>query len=82
MEEMQKRIEIIAKNAEARVNEVQQPVGKDAAFYQRFARVPVAPIFIASTEGIGTDRVRCNHVDAAIHYCIEQEALKKAGAPL
>lgn len=51
MEEMQKRIEIIAKNAEARVNEVQQPVGKDAAFYQRFARVPVAPIFIASTEG-------------------------------
>ena len=44
--------------------------------------MPTAPIFIASTEDIGTDRVRANHLDAAIHYYEEQERLAAKNAPL
>lgn len=44
--------------------------------------VPNAPIFIASTEDIGTRRARANHLDAAISYCEEQERLKVRNQPL
>ena len=46
------------------------------------AYVPKEPIIIASTEDIGTIRVRANHLDASIHYFMEQEALKKINAPI
>ena len=46
------------------------------------ATLPVEPIFIASTEGIGTSRVRANHLDAAIDFFTEQERLKSSKAPL
>ncbi len=39
-------------------------------------------IGIASTEDIGTPRVRANHNDALIDYCLEQENLKKINAPI
>jgi len=75
------RIEAIAANAQAKVTEGRSAV-RDKDWFKRSITVPTAPIFIASTEDIGTDRVRANHVDAAINYCVEQEALKKAGAPI
>jgi len=75
------RIEAIAANAQAKVSESKAAV-RDKEWFKRNVTVPTAPIFIASTEDIGTDRVRANHVDAAIHYCTEQEALKKMGAPI
>ena len=75
------RIEAIAANAQAKVTESRAHV-RDKDWFKRTVTVPTAPIFIASTEDIGTDRVRANHVDAAIHYCVEQEALKKMGAPI
>jgi len=75
------RIEAIASNAQAKVAESKAAV-RDKEWFKRNVTVPTAPIFIASTEDIGTDRVRANHVDAAIHYCTEQEALKKIGAPI
>ena len=40
------------------------------------------PIFITTTEDIGTKRCRGNHIDAPIHYCEEQIRLKNARAPL
>ena len=75
------RIEAIAANAQAKVTEGRSAV-RDKDWFKRSITVPTAPIFIASTEDIGTDRVRANHVDAAINYCVEQEALRKAGAPI
>jgi hypothetical protein len=75
------RLEAIEFNAKAKVAESTAPV-RDKDWYKRNAAVPTAPIFIATTEDIGTVRARANHVDAAIHYCMEQEALKAAGKPL
>ena len=40
------------------------------------------PVWIASTENIGTSRVRANHLDAAIDMCAEQEQLKAKKMPL
>jgi hypothetical protein len=55
---------------------------RDVSWFKRHAVVPQAPILIATSEDIGTARVRANHVDAFIDYFTEQEALKKAGVPL
>ena len=68
-------------NAKAVIAE-NRGIARDKDFYKRMVVVPNAPILIASTEGLGTHRVRGNHPDAGIHYCEEQEALKKAGVPL
>lgn len=68
-------------NANAKLAE-HRPLVRDKEWFKRTLTVPTAPIFIASTEDIGTNRARANHVDASIHYCIEQENLKKAGAPI
>lgn len=54
----------------------------NADWYKRNTYVPTEPILIASTEDIGTFRVRANHIDAVIHYTQEQVQLKKANAPL
>jgi len=48
----------------------------------RTAYVPKEPILIHSTEDIGTLRVRANHIDATIHYFMEQEYLKKNNAKI
>lgn len=55
---------------------------KKDEFMRRDIQVPQEPILIASTEDIGTYRVRANHIDAVIHYTQEQLQLKKANAPL
>ncbi len=75
------RIDAITKNAEAKVKEAAAPA-RSQEWFQRNLVVPTAPIFIASTEDIGTDRVRANHLDAAIHYYEEQERLAAKNAPL
>ena len=56
------RIEAIAANAQAKVTEGRSAV-RDKDWFKRSITVPTAPIFIASTEDIGTDSVRANHVD-------------------
>mmetsp|Transcript_13961 Transcript_13961/g.23217 ORF Transcript_13961/g.23217 Transcript_13961/m.23217 type:complete len:83 (-) Transcript_13961:1792-2040(-) len=78
--EVKTRLEKIESNAKAKIAEVGER--RDANYYKRTGYVPREPIFIASTEDIGSMRVRANHIDAAIHYCIEQENLKAAGAPI
>jgi hypothetical protein len=65
----------------AKVAENKEPV-RNKDFLKRFTYVPPAPIFIASTEDIGTVRVRANHLDAAIDYFQEQEQLKKDNVPI
>lgn len=72
------RIEFNAKN---KIEELAGP-RRDVGYYRRTVHVPREPIIIASTEDIGTARVRANHLDAAIDFCIEQEKLKAMGAPL
>jgi hypothetical protein len=79
------RIEAISTNAENKVKEGARntvPRYKTWATRSENVIVPTAPIFIASSEDIGTNRVRANHFDAAIDYCDEQIELKKANAPL
>ena len=75
------RLEALTKNAQAKLSEAKAPA-RSQEWFQRTVVVPTAPIFIASTEDIGTDRVRANHLDAAIHYCDEQIKLAEANAPL
>ncbi len=79
------RLETLAENAQNKKKESQkdQP-GRDKTWTTRGENiiVPTAPIFIASSEDIGTNRVRANHFDAAIDYCNEQIQLKKANAPI
>ncbi len=76
------RLEAIEKDAHARIAEGKNVIAKDQAYFQRRAVAPVEPIFIASTEGLGTSRVRANHYDAVLDFYSEQEKLKAAGAPL
>ena len=73
-------IERTERNAKARLNEVGKRKGDN--FYKNYANVPKEPIIIASTEDIGTINVRANHIDSAIEFCINQERLKAAGAPI
>lgn len=75
-------MEAIEQDARARVNELKVQIVKDKDYYQRVAHQPTEPIFIASTEGIGTARVRANHYDAALDYFSEQEKLKEKKAPI
>ena len=70
------RLDALTKNANAKLTEAKAPV-RSQEWFQRNVVVPTAPIFIASTEDIGTDRVRANHLDAAIHYCDEQIKLQR-----
>jgi len=63
------------------VSEGAAPI-KGPDYFKNFTDVPQAPIVIGSTEDIGTDRVRANHIESAIHYFTEQEALKKSNTPL
>ena len=79
---MKLRLEKTEQNAKAKVNETSTARGRDINWYKRNTHVPAEPIFIASTEDIGTMRARLNHVDAAIHYFTEQEKLKAMGAPI
>ena len=57
-----------------------QNMGRDVDWYKRHSFESITPIYISSTEGIGTARVRMNHVDAALDYFDEQEKLKHSGA--
>jgi hypothetical protein len=77
------RLNALSTNAENKVKESHN-VSRAKTWTTRSENVivPSAPIFIASTEDIGTNRVRANHFDAAIDYCEEQIALKKANASL
>jgi len=75
------RLELLRRNAEAYLSEGKS-VTRDSNFFKRKGRIPAEPIYIASSEGIGTNRVRANHVDACIDYCLEQEYLKKNKAPI
>ena len=79
------RLEALSENAQNKVKEGargSEPRYKSWTTRSENVIVPTAPIFIASSEDIGTNRVRANHFDAAIDYCDEQIALKKANAPL
>lgn len=78
--ELKKRLEIIERNAKAKISEAGPR--RDLGWHNRNTHVPVEPIFIASTEDIGSMRVRANHIDAAIDYFLEQERLKARGAPI
>ena len=80
-QEAKTRLEAIEFNAKAKIAENAAPI-RDKNWYKRNTAVPTAPIFIATSEDIGTDRARANHLDAAIHYCVEQEALKASKAPI
>lgn len=39
------------------MREMQEPI-RDAKYFQRITYVPTAPIFIATSEDVGTDRAR------------------------
>mmetsp|Transcript_39825 Transcript_39825/g.40615 ORF Transcript_39825/g.40615 Transcript_39825/m.40615 type:complete len:83 (+) Transcript_39825:115-363(+) len=80
-ETVKARLAGIEANARAKVAEHAGPV-RDKDFFKRTVIVPAEPIFIASSEDIGTPRVRANHVDACLDYCMEQEYLKRNKIPL
>lgn len=86
---LRQKLEAMEFNARQRViekNESGTPVNENVArtpeYWKKRTVVPTEPILIASTEDIGTFRVRANHIDAIIHYTQEQVQLKKANAPL
>lgn len=76
------RLEAIGQDARSRIAESNTTIAKDKNYFQRYAYSAPAPVFIASTEGLGTARVRANHYDAVLDYFSEQEEFKKAGAPI
>ena len=80
---VKERLEKIEQNAKSvlAVNSTMK-IEKDSGYFKRNASLAHEPIFIASTERIGTHRVRANHFDAAIDFFTEQEQLKKANAPM
>lgn len=80
-DELKVRLSKLEANAKNRVQESDSTTNANHRA-NRVAYVPKEPIIIASTEDIGTIRVRANHLDASIHYFMEQEALKKNNAPI
>ena len=80
---MKERLRVTVANAKAKLDESGTAHPRHSAdYYKRITHVPAEPIFLASTEGIGTTRVRANHIDALIDFYKEQEVLKKNGVPL
>ena len=77
--EFKKRLEILEFNAKHTILE-RQNMARDVNWYKRHTFVSTPPIYISSTEGIGTPRVRTNHIDAVLDYFDEQEKLKLSGA--
>ena len=75
------RMIAIEANAKARLNEVSAPQ-RDVDWFKRNTVIVNEPIFIGSSEDIGTRRARANHFDSVIDYFSEQEMLKKAGEPM
>eukprot|EP01031_Cornospumella_fuschlensis_P030396 gene30396-36725_t len=77
------RLEKVQQNAQS-VRSVSSSnlVIKDSSYFHRNAMLHYEPIYIASTESIGTDRVRANHYDAAINFFAHQEKLKQENAPM
>ena len=52
-------------------------------FYRRRVIKPTRePVYIATSEDIGTVRADANSLAACIDYCAEQAAMKKAQIPL
>lgn len=80
-EEMRRRLEAIGHNSDNELL-ISAERTRGGTWYNRNAAVPTPPIFMASTDDIGTTRARANHICAPIHYFEEQIALKKAKAPL
>lgn len=80
-DELKARLGQLEANAKNRVQESDSTTNANHRA-NRVAHVPKEPIIIASTEDIGTIRVRANHLDASIHYFMEQEVLKKNNAPI
>lgn len=78
---MKRRLEINEANARALLRELD---GKEDLNKQinRTTIVPTAPVIIGNAQDIGTARVRANHYDAIIDYCLEQENLKRINAPI
>jgi hypothetical protein len=54
----------------------------DASYYNKKVNVPLEPIFIKCSEGMGTVRVRANHIDPIIHQAQEMEALNTSKTPI
>lgn len=77
--EFKKKLEILEFNAKHTILE-RKNMGRDVDWYKRHTFESTPPIYISSTEGIGTPRVRTNHIDAALDYFDEQEKLKLSGA--
>ena len=78
---MKRRLEVIEHNSNNILHVLAERT-RGGTWYNRNAAVPTPPIFMASTDDIGTTRARANHICAPIHYFEEQIALKKAKAPL
>lgn len=57
-------------------------VKKDNVYFSRRFADPEEAVFVASTVGVGSPRIRANHVDAVIDFFAEQEALKKQNAKM
>jgi hypothetical protein len=79
---MKARLDRLTQQAKAKVQENRASVERSDTFYKSFTRTNPEPVFIASTVGVGTARVRANHIDSIIDYYSEQEKLKSAGAPI
>lgn len=75
------RFELDVENAKKVIREREGPV-RDVDWFKRFTFVPSEPVFIGGSEYIGTARARANHVDACIHFCEEQVALKTLKHPI
>ena len=80
-EQAKKRFTGIVDAAKATKAEKEAPV-RDANWFKRKAFIPGEPVFLGGSEYVGTARARSNHVDACIHFCEEQVALKKLGTPI
>jgi hypothetical protein len=78
---MRKRLEVLEHNAKSELGQDGDKT-RVGDWYNRYAAVPNPPIFIATTEDIGTIRARANHITAPIHYYQEQIALKLSKTPL
>jgi hypothetical protein len=78
---MRRRLEVMEHNSKNEVENFKDKT-RGGTWFNRNASVPTAPIFIATTEDIGTKRARANHVGSSIHYCEEQVLLKLAKTPL
>jgi hypothetical protein len=80
--QLKERLDQAIQDAQYKLEDMRAKPVMDASYYNKKVNVPLEPIFVKCSEGLGTVRARASHLDPIIHQAQEMEALNAANAPI